>query len=63
VDRQLERGYTLTLTTGGALVRSAESLPVGSEIVTRFADGSARSRVESAEIRNDHVEDTDEETA
>jgi exodeoxyribonuclease VII large subunit len=67
VDRQLERGYTLTLTAGGALVRSAGELPVGAEIVTRFADGSARSRVESAEVRNDvdgsEVADGDEETS
>ncbi len=52
VDRQLERGYTLTLTASGELVRSAADLAVGSEVVTRFADGRARSRVESAEVRD-----------
>jgi exodeoxyribonuclease VII large subunit len=46
VDRQLERGYSLTLTAEGVLVRSAGDLEVGQEMVTRFADGSARSRVE-----------------
>jgi exodeoxyribonuclease VII large subunit len=62
VDRQLERGYSLTLTASGELVRSAGALTAGTEIVTRFADGSARSRVESAEVREDRFEDRDEET-
>jgi exodeoxyribonuclease VII large subunit len=62
VDRQLERGYTLTHTTSGQLVRSAAGLAIGTEVVTRFADGSARSRVESAEVRDDRVEEKDEET-
>ncbi len=53
VERQLERGYTLTHTVSGELVRSAAGLAVGTEVVTRFADGSARSRVESAEVRDD----------
>jgi exodeoxyribonuclease VII large subunit len=61
VDRQLERGYTLTHTASGELVRSAAGLAVGTEVVTRFADGSARSRVESAEVRDDHVAEKDEE--
>jgi exodeoxyribonuclease VII large subunit len=51
VDRQLERGYTLTLTPDGQLVRSADGIEVGQEIVTRFADGTARSRVEEAAVR------------
>jgi exonuclease VII large subunit len=62
VERQLERGYTLTLTATGELVKSAAGVPVGSEVVTRFADGTARSRVESAEVRSDHVEERNEET-
>ena len=49
VDRQLERGYSLTLTAEGRLVRSAGELAEQQEIVTRFADGTVRSRVE--EIR------------
>ncbi len=54
VDRQLERGYTLTL-AGGRLVRSAAELAEGHEIVTRFADGTARSRVEAATTRDPEV--------
>ncbi len=46
VERQLERGYSLTLTTDGSLVRGAGELAVQQEIVTRFADGTVRSRVE-----------------
>jgi exodeoxyribonuclease VII large subunit len=61
VDRQLERGYSLTLTAAGALVRSAGDLPVGSEIVTRFADGTARSRVESADVQIDDAQERNEE--
>ncbi len=45
VDRQLERGYSLTLTLDGQLVRSAGELVGEQEIVTRFADGTVRSRV------------------
>ena len=48
VDRQLERGYSLTLSASGSLVRSAGDLAEGDAIVTRFADGTARSRVEEA---------------
>jgi exodeoxyribonuclease VII large subunit len=46
VDRQLERGYTLTLTGHGTLVRSASEAVEAGEIVTRFAAGTVRSRVE-----------------
>jgi exodeoxyribonuclease VII large subunit len=45
VERQLERGYSLTLSTDGRLVRNAAGLSEGQEIVTRFADGTVRSRV------------------
>ena len=45
VDRQLERGYSLTLTADGHLVRSAGALAEEQEIVTRFADGTVDSRV------------------
>jgi exodeoxyribonuclease VII large subunit len=61
VERQLERGYSLTLDASGALVRSAAGLAPGTEIVTRFADGSAHSRVESTEVRIDRVEEKEEE--
>ncbi len=43
VDRQLERGYTLTLDADGRALRSVAELAVGAEVVTRFADGTARS--------------------
>ncbi len=46
MDRQLERGYSLTLTTDGSLVRGAGELAPHQEIVTRFADGTVHSRVE-----------------
>ena len=46
VDRQLERGYSLTLTLDGRLVRGAGGLVEQQEIMTRFADGTVRSRVE-----------------
>ncbi len=52
VDRQLERGYTLTLTAGGKLVRSAAQLAEGQDVVTRFADGTVRSRVEALATRD-----------
>jgi exonuclease VII large subunit len=62
VERQLERGYTLTLTVEGELVKSAAEVPVGSEVVTRFADGTTRSRVESVEVRADGIDERNEET-
>lgn len=55
VDRQLERGYTLTLDGSGRIVRHAGALAPGQRVVTRFADGSARSVVEEVDIgRADH---------
>jgi exodeoxyribonuclease VII large subunit len=62
IDRQLERGYTLTLTPSGQLVRSAAALTEGVEIVTRFADGTARARVESTEVRENSDGEKDEVT-
>jgi exodeoxyribonuclease VII large subunit len=56
VDRQLERGYTLTLNGAGTLVRSAGEVAVGDELVTRYADGTTRSRVEA---RDQHMQDVD----
>ncbi|HEX3796136.1 MAG TPA: exodeoxyribonuclease VII large subunit [Acidimicrobiales bacterium] len=55
VDRQLERGYSLTYTSEGRLVRGADGVGVGGELVTRFSNGTVRSRVESNEI--DEVQD------
>ena len=46
VDRQLERGYTLTMDEDGHILRSAEQVAAGTVLVTRFADGTARSRAE-----------------
>ncbi len=51
VERQLERGYSLTLRTDGSLVRSAAGVGVGEELVTRFAEGSVQSRVERTNVR------------
>jgi exodeoxyribonuclease VII large subunit len=48
VERQLERGYSLTLRADGTLVRGAGDVAVGDELVTRFADGSVHSRVEAS---------------
>ena len=50
VDRQLERGYSLTLGADGSLVRSVRDLAHGQEIVTRLADGSVRSTVEAVAL-------------
>lgn len=48
VERQLQRGYTLTTDPSGRFVRSAAGLAAGDELVTRFADGSVRSTVTAA---------------
>jgi exodeoxyribonuclease VII large subunit len=53
VGRQLERGYTLTLDTDGRLVRSVGAVTTGQVLVTRFADGTARSVVEAAATPSD----------
>lgn len=45
----LDRGYALVLTETGTLVRSAGQINAGDKIVTRLADGSLTSRVESAD--------------
>ena len=42
----MARGWTITRTAGGAIVRRAEDLAPGATITTTFAQGSARSRVE-----------------
>jgi len=42
----LSRGYSLTQRPDGRLVRSACELAPGDEIVTRFAQGRAASRIE-----------------
>ncbi len=60
VERQLERGYSLTLTAGGALVRGASDVVEGQEIVTRFADGSVRSTVEGADMKPEKEQESDD---
>ena len=52
--RVLERGYTITRTADGRVVRRAGDVGAGSELVTELAGGRVISRVEAA------VEDTDE---
>jgi exodeoxyribonuclease VII large subunit len=42
----MARGWSITRTSDGAIVRSAEELATGASIITTFAKGSARSRVE-----------------
>ncbi len=61
VERQLERGYSLTLTADGALVRSVRDLQGAQEIVTRLADGTVRSRIEVGGVESSvgHGEDRD----
>jgi exodeoxyribonuclease VII large subunit len=49
VERQLERGYTLTLDSQGRLVRSVANLEAGDTLSTRFADGTAQSSVQLIE--------------
>jgi len=51
VDRQLERGYTLTIDSDGRPIRSATDVTVGEMLRTRFADGAIRSVVEEVELR------------
>ncbi len=41
----LERGYSLTTDSSGNILKDSQSLNAGDEIVTRFARGTARSRV------------------
>jgi exodeoxyribonuclease VII large subunit len=51
VERQLERGYTLTLDDNGRLVRSVSGLRRGDILSTRFADGTARSSVQQIDVQ------------
>jgi len=51
IERQLERGYTLTLGDDGKVVRSVSDVAPGIVLTTRFTDGSARSLVESVASR------------
>ena len=49
VERQLERGYTITMRPDGAVIRSSADVVAGDRLVTRFADGRARSSVDEVE--------------
>jgi exodeoxyribonuclease VII large subunit len=49
VDRQLERGYSLTLDAQGRLVRHIGDVVVGDEVTTRLPDGTLHSRVSGTE--------------
>jgi exodeoxyribonuclease VII large subunit len=51
VDRQLERGYTITTDGDGRLVRSALDVEPGTTFLTTFADGRARSVVQGTQAR------------
>ncbi|HVX23586.1 MAG TPA: exodeoxyribonuclease VII large subunit [Acidimicrobiales bacterium] len=55
VDRQLERGYTLTVGPDGRVVRSAAAVSAGQQLVTRFADGTARSTVTGVDVVGQEV--------
>jgi exodeoxyribonuclease VII large subunit len=57
VDRQLERGYSLTLTADGSLVRRAGDVARGQQIVTRLADGSLQSTVERVDVESDGTDE------
>jgi exodeoxyribonuclease VII large subunit len=64
VDRQLERGYSLTLAADGTLVRRAGDVAPGQEIVTRLAGGSVRSTVDGVDVDAvDAVERVDVDSA
>jgi exodeoxyribonuclease VII large subunit len=49
-QQTLERGYSITLDANGNVVRSAASLKDGDLLLTRLADGEARSVVVSGEV-------------
>jgi exodeoxyribonuclease VII large subunit len=42
----MARGWSITRTVDGTVVRAAGDLPTGTTIITTFAEGTARSRVE-----------------
>lgn len=50
----LSRGYSLTQTADGTLLRSAASVAPGETLTTRLASGLVRSAVTSVEIERDH---------
>ena len=57
VERQLERGYTITMDATGRIVRTTADVAPGTELLTRFADGTARSEVTTVDARPPAPED------
>ena len=55
---QLRRGYTLTYTADGRLVRSVADVQRGDRLTTRLADGSVESVADSVLQRNDDLDGT-----
>ena len=53
VDRQLERGYSLTLDHHGRVLRSPAALTPGDTLTTRFSGGSATSTLVSVSLPGD----------
>jgi len=59
IERQLERGYTITLDSAGKLIRSVSGLEPGDMITSRFADGIAELVVENTTSSVDSASDVD----
>jgi exodeoxyribonuclease VII large subunit len=55
-QRALRRGWSITHTAAGTLVRAASDLEPGIELVTSFADGEAHSRVLATSSATDPVD-------
>jgi exodeoxyribonuclease VII large subunit len=61
VERQLERGYTLTLDTEGRVVHHARAVVAGQRLVTRFADGAVRSVADGVDLQPNGLERCEDE--
>ena len=48
-SQALQRGYSITTTTTGQLVRSADQVPPGTELITRLAVGTVTSTVTASD--------------
>jgi exodeoxyribonuclease VII large subunit len=55
-QRTLDRGFTITRDAAGRVVRAAGRLRAGDRLLTRFADGEVRSRVEDSQVKDARVE-------
>lgn len=51
----LDRGYSITTTRSGQLVRRPDQVPIGSEIITRLAGGMVRSTVTAGDATPAHT--------